>query len=108
MSLLYAIADIVISRSGGSTVSELAFFNKPAILIPYPFAAENHQYYNALYYSKNGISEILENNKCKEEKISKILLKFIGKFYNKKIEDINLFPPDATDKIIKIITENIT
>jgi UDP-N-acetylglucosamine--N-acetylmuramyl-(pentapeptide) pyrophosphoryl-undecaprenol N-acetylglucosamine transferase len=107
MTLLYSVADIVISRSGGSTISELSFFNKPAILIPYPHAAENHQYYNALHYTKSRIAEIIENNKCTEEKISETLIKFIEKFYNRKIESINLSMPNAADKIIEIISKNL-
>ncbi|MCP4179554.1 MAG: undecaprenyldiphospho-muramoylpentapeptide beta-N-acetylglucosaminyltransferase [bacterium] len=107
MALLYSVSDIIISRSGGSTISELAFFDKPAILIPYPHAAENHQYYNALHYTKTGIAEILENNKCTKEKISKLIEKFIEKFYNTKVASINLSLPNATDKIIKIISKNL-
>ncbi len=47
MHLAYACADLVISRAGAMTLAELAAAGKPAILIPYPFAAENHQEYNA-------------------------------------------------------------
>lgn len=43
----YYMADLIISRSGASTVTELEILNKPAILIPFPFATENHQEYNA-------------------------------------------------------------
>lgn len=47
MELFLGAADLVFSRSGGSTVAELARFGKASVLIPYPYAAENHQYDNA-------------------------------------------------------------
>jgi UDP-N-acetylglucosamine--N-acetylmuramyl-(pentapeptide) pyrophosphoryl-undecaprenol N-acetylglucosamine transferase len=47
MNLAYACADLVICRSGALTLAELAAAGKPSILVPYPFAAESHQEYNA-------------------------------------------------------------
>jgi UDP-N-acetylglucosamine--N-acetylmuramyl-(pentapeptide) pyrophosphoryl-undecaprenol N-acetylglucosamine transferase len=47
MDLAYAAADIVISRAGALSVSELCLAAKPSILVPYPFAAEDHQTQNA-------------------------------------------------------------
>ena len=41
------IADLVVSRSGAMTVTEIEKVGKPAIFIPFPYAAENHQEYNA-------------------------------------------------------------
>lgn len=43
---IYAIADVIVSRSGAATVSELGFYGTPSILVPYPFA-HGHQEYNA-------------------------------------------------------------
>lgn len=61
MGILYAASDLVVSRAGASTVSELAFNGKPGILVPYPYATENHQYYNALYLVKNNAGKVLLN-----------------------------------------------
>lgn len=47
MGAAYAAADLVVSRSGASTLAELATLGKPAILVPYPLAIKNHQEYNA-------------------------------------------------------------
>ncbi len=47
MATLYENSDLVICRSGASTVSELAVCGKAAILIPYPYAAHHHQFFNA-------------------------------------------------------------
>jgi UDP-N-acetylglucosamine--N-acetylmuramyl-(pentapeptide) pyrophosphoryl-undecaprenol N-acetylglucosamine transferase len=45
--LAYKCADLIISRAGASTISEILFLQKKAILIPYPYSADDHQYYNA-------------------------------------------------------------
>lgn len=47
MEMAYAAADIIISRAGAMSVSELCVTGKPAILVPYPYAAEDHQTFNA-------------------------------------------------------------
>ena len=61
MEKLYRITDLVIARSGATTVAELAIVNIPAILIPYPQAIENHQYYNAQFLSKNNKAILIED-----------------------------------------------
>jgi len=55
MALQYKEADLVISRAGASTIEELTYIGLPAIFIPLPSAADNHQYYNA---------KLLEDEKC--------------------------------------------
>jgi UDP-N-acetylglucosamine--N-acetylmuramyl-(pentapeptide) pyrophosphoryl-undecaprenol N-acetylglucosamine transferase len=54
MAGLLQRANLAISRAGAGTVTELAFTGTPAILIPYPFAAEDHQSYNAQEYKEAG------------------------------------------------------
>ncbi len=55
-----AAADLFIGRAGASTVSELQATGKPSILIPYPYAAENHQYYNAKTLADRGAAILIE------------------------------------------------
>lgn len=52
MGTLWKAADLCISRSGASTLREMIAFEVPSILIPYPFATENHQVKNAAFLSK--------------------------------------------------------
>ena len=49
MNALYNVSDCIIARSGASSVAEIAHNKIPAILIPYKFAKDNHQYFNAKY-----------------------------------------------------------
>ncbi|MBX4200747.1 undecaprenyldiphospho-muramoylpentapeptide beta-N-acetylglucosaminyltransferase [Candidatus Parcubacteria bacterium] len=61
----YKAADLVISRSGSGTIFEIAAIGKPAILIPLPSAAGNHQSKNAYAYAKNGAAVIVEEENLK-------------------------------------------
>lgn len=73
MELFLGAADLVFSRSGGSTVAELARFGKASVLIPYPYAAENHQYDNARVLAGHGAAELLPNAECTPERIERLL-----------------------------------
>ena len=60
MDVCMAAADLVICRAGAITLSELSACGKPAILIPSPFVAENHQFHNAMTLKQAGAAEIIE------------------------------------------------
>jgi UDP-N-acetylglucosamine--N-acetylmuramyl-(pentapeptide) pyrophosphoryl-undecaprenol N-acetylglucosamine transferase len=55
-------ADLVLSRAGAGTISELVQCETPAILIPYPFAADNHQQANAVYFEQQGGGLLIAEN----------------------------------------------
>lgn len=55
-----AAADLVICRCGAMTLSELPALKKPAILIPSPYVAENHQFYNAMALAERGAAVCIE------------------------------------------------
>lgn len=59
MELALAMADLVVCRAGAATLSELAVLGIPAILVPYPYAAENHQEKNARYLEKKGAALLI-------------------------------------------------
>jgi UDP-N-acetylglucosamine--N-acetylmuramyl-(pentapeptide) pyrophosphoryl-undecaprenol N-acetylglucosamine transferase len=59
MAEAYACADLVVCRSGAMTVAELTSLGKPALLIPYPFAANNHQELNARVLEREGAARLI-------------------------------------------------
>lgn len=63
----YAAADLVISRAGATTLAELTRLGKPAILVPYPFAAANHQELNAQTMVEAGAAVILRDRELNEK-----------------------------------------
>ncbi len=60
MAYLYERARLVICRAGATSIAELAYFGVPGLLIPYPFAADNHQLVNAQVFEKMGLGFYLE------------------------------------------------
>jgi UDP-N-acetylglucosamine--N-acetylmuramyl-(pentapeptide) pyrophosphoryl-undecaprenol N-acetylglucosamine transferase len=67
MEEAYSAADLAISRSGAASVTELSHFALPAILIPYPFAAEDHQTFNARIFDRAGAAVLLPESEAKSE-----------------------------------------
>ncbi len=59
MDEIYNIADLIISRAGANTIAELIETKVPAILIPFPYAIGNHQYYNAKFLAERGAAIII-------------------------------------------------
>ncbi|MDR1160859.1 MAG: undecaprenyldiphospho-muramoylpentapeptide beta-N-acetylglucosaminyltransferase [Tannerellaceae bacterium] len=73
MDYAYAIADLVISRAGAGTISELCLLGKPAILVPSPNVAEDHQTKNALALVHKGAAVLITDREAGQELILKAL-----------------------------------
>lgn len=69
MDVCLAAADVVISRAGASTLCELEAVGRASVLIPYPAAAENHQYYNAMVLGKAGAAIVIEQKDLTTDKL---------------------------------------
>ncbi|NWF76515.1 MAG: undecaprenyldiphospho-muramoylpentapeptide beta-N-acetylglucosaminyltransferase [Nitrospirae bacterium] len=105
MGEAYAVADIVISRAGATTLAELTALGKPAILIPYPYAAGNHQEINAKKLVDMGAAKMILDREMKGE----ILAKMIRNLYeNEKLRvemqnnSKSVGRPEASEKIVDI------
>lgn len=72
-----AAADLVISRAGAITLSELAVCGKPSILIPSPYVAENHQYHNAMALKRIKAAEVIEEKDLTGESLTAAVTKLI-------------------------------
>lgn len=79
---LMKASDLIISRAGASTLSEILGTSTPSILIPSPYVANNHQYYNALVLSDMGVSIMIEEDKLTKE----LILETIKKILDNKTE----------------------
>ena len=104
MSLLYSLADIVICRSGGSTIAELALFAKYAVLIPYPFATDDHQSDNADFYLSSGAGVKISDSECSPAKFAEILQEFLAepaKFAKLGEQSASLARPYAAEEVLK-------
>ncbi|MDR2616381.1 MAG: UDP-N-acetylglucosamine--N-acetylmuramyl-(pentapeptide) pyrophosphoryl-undecaprenol N-acetylglucosamine transferase [Endomicrobium sp.] len=66
----YAVSDIVICRSGAGTVFEVKALNKPTVFIPYPYATDNHQYWNAKEVEEDKKFIVIEEKSLNEQNLS--------------------------------------
>ncbi len=73
MEAMYAWADLVICRSGAMTVSELAAAGVASILVPYPFAVDDHQTFNAKYLSDAGAAILIKQDELNVESLVDVL-----------------------------------
>jgi UDP-N-acetylglucosamine--N-acetylmuramyl-(pentapeptide) pyrophosphoryl-undecaprenol N-acetylglucosamine transferase len=73
MDLAYSIVDLVVSRAGASSISELCLLAKPAILVPSPNVAEDHQTQNALALVRKDAAVMIKDSEAKEKLIIKAL-----------------------------------
>ena len=109
MYLAYSAADLIVSRSGGSSVAEINAFGKYAVVIPYPFAAELHQDDNANYLKSLGAAEIIKNDALAED----IAFATLEKLYNNaSLSEIGKKAslPDAwngSENMLKIIDDTL-
>jgi UDP-N-acetylglucosamine--N-acetylmuramyl-(pentapeptide) pyrophosphoryl-undecaprenol N-acetylglucosamine transferase len=74
----YRACDIAISRAGAGVMMELAAMSVPSILIPYPFAADNHQDGNADEFTKAGAAVKIANDDAVPEKVAPVLLDLLN------------------------------
>ena len=109
MDLVYAAADVVISRSGASSVSELCIVGKPTIFIPSPNVAEDHQTKNAKAISdKNGAILIKESElETQFETIFSDLISYENKQLELSQNIKKLAKPNATKDIVEEIVKLI-
>ncbi|MBO5163268.1 MAG: undecaprenyldiphospho-muramoylpentapeptide beta-N-acetylglucosaminyltransferase [Ruminococcus sp.] len=106
MDVCLAAADLVICRSGASTLAELEAAGKASILIPSPIVAGNHQYHNAMVLGRAGAAEVIEQKDVTPDKI----ISEIEKLYNApdKVEIMSesaasLHLKDTNDRILAVV-----
>lgn len=73
MDLAYCVADLVISRAGASSISELCIVGRPSILVPFPYAAEDHQTKNAQALTTHNAAIMIPDNEAQEKLVREAL-----------------------------------
>ena len=113
MENAYAAADVVIARSGAMTVAEMCVTGKPAIFVPFPFAAEDHQTANAMTLVDKNAALMIPDAKVKsdlfprlldlinDEELMKKLAESISKMSNTKADEI------IAEEILKKVSSKI-
>lgn len=99
-------SDIVVSRAGSLSLSEICASGCASILIPYPYAAANHQRINAKYMLENGASVYIEDKDLEPNKLREVLLAIINnpvKMDYLKQNASYLAKFDATEKIVECL-----
>ncbi|MCB1208399.1 MAG: undecaprenyldiphospho-muramoylpentapeptide beta-N-acetylglucosaminyltransferase [Verrucomicrobiales bacterium] len=111
MDLAYRAADLAIARSGASSLAELGLFGTPSLLVPYPFAAEDHQTKNAEIYDKAGAAKMIRESEINATNLTDIVREML--ITNpKKAEAMGkaarkLAVPDAAERIAKLLVEQV-
>jgi UDP-N-acetylglucosamine--N-acetylmuramyl-(pentapeptide) pyrophosphoryl-undecaprenol N-acetylglucosamine transferase len=105
--------DLAITRSGASAISELAYLNVPFVAIPFPYAKDNHQYYNAEYYEKNKCCWLMMQKGIDENSFTDTMIKIFqdqSEYFSKK-NNLNRLTKENSwennkSKLIELINEN--
>ncbi len=109
MDMAYTAADLIISRAGAIAIAEIIAVNKPAIFIPLPSAAEDHQTKNAITLVK-GKAAVLVKESDANDKLLKVITDLIKMKSTRLLlaQNLKRFErPDATDRIVEEVIELI-
>ncbi|KGG13174.1 MULTISPECIES: undecaprenyldiphospho-muramoylpentapeptide beta-N-acetylglucosaminyltransferase [Prochlorococcus] len=83
-------ADLIISRAGAGALSEFAVCNTPVVLVPYPYATDSHQEFNAMYAAEFGGALIVHEHEPGKKALANVLDHLLTSFISQKIDSLNL------------------
>lgn len=103
MDKAYAASDLIVSRAGALSLAEIISCKKPSILIPYPFAADDHQRKNAQYLTEKAASEMILEKDLNGEKLARLIMDLLSD--EKKLDRMknackDLFQPKSTQLLV--------
>ena len=107
MQDVYASADLVVSRSGAASLTELSWFGLPSVLVPYPHAAEDHQTLNARIFERAGAARIFPENEAAGASLAAVLKSLLAP--GASLESMaaaakSLAPRDAAKRVAGVLT----
>jgi UDP-N-acetylglucosamine--N-acetylmuramyl-(pentapeptide) pyrophosphoryl-undecaprenol N-acetylglucosamine transferase len=110
MDLALGAATVAVSRAGASSLAEIAAMRLSSLLVPFPAAADNHQFFNASAFEKTGAARLLEQKNSTPEKVARILTSLVVDEVARAEMQTALaerHAPEAAEKIAGIILEAI-
>jgi UDP-N-acetylglucosamine--N-acetylmuramyl-(pentapeptide) pyrophosphoryl-undecaprenol N-acetylglucosamine transferase len=109
METAYSEADVIVSRAGAIAISELAVAQKPVLLVPFPFAAEDHQTKNALTLVEKNAARMVKDSEMDEKFLTTLMEICENKTLRKEMsENLEFFAkPKATEMIVNKIVNAI-
>ena len=105
MAAAYTWADLIICRAGAMTISEVAVFGLPAILVPLQNAIDDHQTANARYLADANAAVILPQSQLNAEQLRKIILDVLPKRNSMREAALSMALPQATQTVADICIE---
>lgn len=104
MSSAYAASDFCVARSGASSLTELSHAGLPALLVPYPYAADDHQTANAVVYEEAGAAVLRQQDELTAEVIREMLTELNDDHLGSMSDAMKaLADPDAAAQIANVI-----
>jgi len=106
----YARADLMLCRAGAGTIGELQNLGMPSILVPYPFAADDHQRFNAAEMLASGAAEMILNAELNGAELSARLLHFARhpeELSAMRKKALALAKPEAANHVLELCLEMI-
>ena len=102
MAEAYSAADLVISRAGAASLSELSQFGLASVLIPYPYATDDHQTFNAKVFVEAGAAELQPERQVNPESFSALIANLLSE--NRRREEMSaaaraILPRNAADNV---------
>ncbi|MDH5485711.1 MAG: undecaprenyldiphospho-muramoylpentapeptide beta-N-acetylglucosaminyltransferase [Gammaproteobacteria bacterium] len=100
MAEAYAWADLVICRAGAMTIAELAAAGVASVLVPYPYAVDDHQTFNAKYLADAGAAMLVQQSELTVDVLEKIFLEMDhAKIFDMSIKARSLGMPESTVRV---------
>ncbi len=110
MHVALGAATMVVSRAGASSLAELAAMRLPSILVPYPAAMDNHQFYNALAFERTGAARLLEQQNASAELLAPAIVELAGNTtVRSRMQDAlaQWHAPQAAEQIAESIMQTV-
>jgi UDP-N-acetylglucosamine--N-acetylmuramyl-(pentapeptide) pyrophosphoryl-undecaprenol N-acetylglucosamine transferase len=110
MEEAYSAADLAVARAGAASLAELSSFGLPTILIPFPYATDDHQTRNAEIFARTGAAILLKESEIQGDILARKIKELIGDTTKlRRMSEIcsRLAPKDAAERVVATIEKYI-